>query len=118
MIARLRKQFVIAAMVIVKVADNDARHRLGRNAKRRQSFSYRLGNLALAAPAHWLIEAGIDNDGAGRTDDRPDEEVERLEHVVRIAADEVLRRAPRMMPIADGINLVHVLAHAGALHFR
>jgi hypothetical protein len=41
-----------------------------------------------------------------------------LQHVVRIAADEVLRRAPRMMRVADRVDfvqvLVQVVAHAGA----
>ena len=61
---------------------------------------------------HRLVEAGIDDDGAGRPDDRPDEIIERLQHVVRIAADEVFGRAPRMMRVADRVDLVQVLAHA------
>ena len=114
-IAGARKQLVIAAMIVVKMTDNDARHRIRRDAERGKTVSDRLGDLALAAAAHRLVEAGIDNDRAGRADDRPDEEIQRLQHIVRIAADEVLRRATRMMPIADGINLVHVLAHASVL---
>ena len=102
-------------MIVVQMADNDARHRIRRDAERGKAGAERLGDLALAAAAHRLVEAGIDNDRAGRADDRPDEEIQRLQHIVRIAADEVLRRAARMMPIADRINLVHVLAHGSVL---
>ena len=45
------------------------------------------------------------------SDDRPDVEVERLQHVVRIAADEILRRLARMVPVADRVDLVDVVAH-------
>ena len=42
-------------------------------------------------------------------DDRPNEIIERLQHVVRIAADEVFRRAPRVMRVADGVDFVQVV---------
>jgi hypothetical protein len=81
------------------------------DSKREQAVAHRLYDLALAAPAHRLVEAGIDDDRARRPHDGPHEEVERLQHVVRIAADEVLRRPARVMAVADGVNLVDVVAH-------
>src|SRR5262249_11890689 len=110
-IAGARKQIVVAAMVVVHVADDDGLDALRGNAKRKQAVAYRLDDLALAAPAHPLVEARIDDDRAGRTDDRPYEVVERLQHVVRIAADEILRRTARMLAVADGVDLVDVIAH-------
>ena len=80
----------------------------GRNAERHKAVTHRLGDLALALLGHRLVVAGVDNDGAGRTDDRPDEKVERLQYVVRIAADEIDRRAARMMAVFDRVNLVDV----------
>src|SRR6516164_7772809 len=92
MIARIRTKIVIAAMVVMEVADNDACHLLRRDAKRGQSVAHRLDQFALAAAAHSLIEAGIDKDRSRWPDDCPDIEVEWLQHVVRVAADEILRR--------------------------
>src|ERR1700722_9091445 len=66
---------------------------------------------ALPLLAHRLLEAGIAHDGAGRPDDRPDKEVERLQHVVGIAIDVIDRSRARVMAVADRIDLVHVVAH-------
>ena len=109
---RLRKQIVIAAMVVMQMADDDVLDAFRRDAERGKAVAHRLDHLALALLAHRLVEAGIDDDGAGRTDDRPDEKVERLQHVVRIAVDEIHRRTARMMAVLDRVNLVDVLAHA------
>ena len=64
MIARARKQIVVAAMVVVQVADDDVLDALGRDAKREQAVAHGLDDLALAARAHRLVEAGIDDDRA------------------------------------------------------
>ena len=113
MIPRLRKQIVIAAMVVMQMADDDVLDRLRRDAERRKPVTHRLDHLALAFLAHRLVEAGIDDDGAGRPDDRPDEEVERLQYVVRIAVDVIGRRPARMVAVTDGIHLVNVVSAAG-----
>ena len=84
---------------------------LRRDAERGKPVAHRLDHFALALLAHRLVEAGIEHDGAGRPDDRPDKEIERLQHVVRIAVDEVRRRAARMMAVTDGINFVNVFGH-------
>jgi hypothetical protein len=51
-----------------------------------------------------------------RADDGPDVIIERLQHVVRIAADIILRRGPRVMAVADGVDFVDVVAHGGVLN--
>ena len=85
----------------------------GSDAERKQSVAHRLDHLAVALLPHRLVEAGIDDDRSGRPDDRPDEEIERLQHIVRIAADEIRRRAPFMVAVADGIDFMQVIAHGG-----
>ena len=117
-IAGVREQIVVAAMVIVHVADDDVPDTLGGDSKREQAVAHRLDDLALAAPAHRLVEAGIDDDRARRPDNGPHEEVERLQHVVRIAADEILRRPARVMAVTYGVNLVDVIAHEFVLGTR
>ena len=108
---RLRKQIVIAAMVVMQMADDDVLDAVRRDAERGQSVAHRLDHFALALLAHRLVEAGIDDDRAGRPDDRPDEEIERLQHVVRIAVDEIRRRTARMMAVTDRVDFVDVVAH-------
>jgi hypothetical protein len=68
---------------------------------------------ALALASHRLVEAGIEHDRAALADDRPDEEVERLRPVVRIATDEALRCFAVVVAVGDGGDLVEIiLAHA------
>src|SRR5205085_9440900 len=66
--------------------------------------------------AHRLVKAGIDDDRAGRADDRPDEKIERLQNVVRIAIDKISRRTARMMAIANGVNFVKIVRHSDSPH--
>src|SRR5947208_11243495 len=94
------------------VADDDRLHLRWLDADRFQPFPYRLDHLALAFSAHGGIEAGVDNDRTGRADNRPNIEVERLQHVVRVAADEVLRRFAIVVPVSNGIDLMRVVAHS------
>ena len=111
MIARAGKQIVVADVIVVHVADDDGRYLCGVDADRFQSFADRLDHFALTLLAHGRVEAGIEDDGAGASDNGPNVEVERLQHVVGVAADEVLRCLAIMMPIADGIDFVDVVAH-------
>ena len=111
-IARPRKQIVVADMIVMHVADDDRLHLRWLDADRFQPFPYRLDHLALAFSAHRRIEAGVDNDRTGRADNRPNIEVERLQHVVRVAADEVLRRFAIVVPVSNGIDLMRVVAHS------
>src|SRR5262249_31477172 len=77
MIARLRKQIVIAAMVVMHVADDDGFDGFGGDAERLQPVAHWLDHFTLAFFAHRLVETGVDYDGSGRTDGRPDKEIER-----------------------------------------
>src|SRR4029453_19059809 len=67
---------------------------------------------ALALFAHRRVEAGVESDRPGWPDNGPNVKVERLQHVVRVATDEVFRGLAIVMPVADGIDLVGVVSHA------
>ena len=113
-IARAGKQIIVADVIVVHVADDDGRDLIRIDADLLQAFAHRLDQLALALLAHGRVKAGVENDRAGRPDDRPNIEVERLQHVVRIAADEVFRGLAIMMSVADGVNFVGVVAHSSS----
>src|SRR5262245_47276659 len=112
MIAGAGKQIVVADVIVVHVADDDGLDLRRIDADRFQAVANRLGHLALALLTHGRVEAGIEDDRAGRPDNRPDVEIERLQHVMRIAADEIFRGVAIMMPVANGINLMGVVAHS------
>jgi hypothetical protein len=99
-------------VVVVQVRDDHVRHFFGRDVDRFQPLGDRLQQRAIALLRHLGIEPGIDHDGPGRADDRPDIEVERIVHVVRIAADVVLGRLAVMVAVSDGIDFVDVVGHA------
>ncbi len=116
-IASLWKQIVIAAVVVMQVADDDVFDAVRRYAERVQSLAHRLEHFALPFPAHRLVKAGVEDDRAGCTGDRPNEEIERLKPVVRIAVDVICRSRARMVPVADGVDFVGVVTHVGFLRF-
>ena len=91
MIMRTGKQIVVAHVIVVHVADDNGSYLRGIDADRFQSFVDRLDHFALTLLAHGRVEAGIEDDGAGASDNGPNVEVERLQHVMGIAADEVFR---------------------------
>ena len=110
-IARLRKQIVVAAVVVMQVADDDVLYRFGSDAESRKPVAHRLDHLTLALLAHRLVEADIDNDRAGRPDNHLDEKIERLQNVVRIAVNEISRRTARMVAVANGVNFMNIVGH-------
>ncbi len=71
----------------------------------------RLDDRASALGRHRGIEPGVEDEGAVRTLDHPDEVGERLVGVVRIAADVVLVSRPIVMTVADRVDLVDVVGH-------
>src|SRR5690606_2874926 len=81
------------------------------DAERLQARGNRVQQLAPALLRHRGVESGIDHESAMRAADDPDIIIERLDHVGRIAAEEILRRAPGMARIADRIDLVDVDVH-------
>ncbi len=98
-------------MVVVQVGDDDVLDSLRLDPDR---FSPHRSDCTIARwrrLRHSLVEAGIDNEGAMRADDRPNKEIERLQHIVRIAADEILRRAARVVPVADRVDIMNVIGH-------
>src|SRR5215469_10074128 len=93
--------------------DDHRLDRVGRDPEGFQAFAGRLRDGALALGRHGRIKTGIDHEGAVGADDRPDVEIERLEDVVGIPANEILGRAAVVMSITDRIDLVLVLAAHG-----
>src|SRR6185437_15648359 len=79
--------------------------------ERLQAFADRLGDLASALLCCRFVEAGIADEGAVRALDHPDVIGDRRHLVMGIAEDVVLGPLARMRPVADGINLVDVVAH-------
>ena len=62
MVMGVRKQIMVAAMIVVQVTDDDIGDRVRRNAERRKSVAHRLDDLTLPAARRRLVEAGIDDD--------------------------------------------------------
>src|SRR5262245_37087720 len=93
------------------MADDDGLDRGRVDADCREPLRDRLYGLTPAPGADRLVEAGVDQDGAARADDRPYEIIERHLDIVRIAAQKILRGLARMMAVADGVDFVG-LAHA------
>src|ERR1051325_5799372 len=110
-VAGAREQVDIAAMVVVHVADDDVLDLVGVDAEALQRLADRRDDGAAAPRADRLVETGVDHEGALVVEDHPDEVVERLQHVVRIAADVVLRGLALMLGVADRENLPDVVAH-------
>jgi len=104
--ARFGKQFQIAAMVVMHMADDDVFHIAGRNANGSQAF-HRVGQkFASPTGAHFRFKASIEDVCSARTDNGPDEIIQRHGSVMGIAANEVGGRITLQMAIADRINLV------------
>src|SRR5262245_27815807 len=110
-IARARKQVVVAAVIVVQMADDDGLDVGGIDADRSKTFHNRLHGPAAATRADGLVEPSIDQYSARLADDRPDEIVERHVDVVGIATEKVLRGFARMVTVANGVDFVSV-AHA------
>jgi hypothetical protein len=107
-VARPRKQVVVAGMVVMEVADDDVGDLFGIDVDRSQSFGNRFDDGAPALGRHSRIEAGVHDKGAVRPFDHPDEVGERLVGVVRIAADVVFVLRSIVMRVTDGVDFVDI----------
>src|SRR5687767_2317869 len=90
----------------MQMSDHDVFHRIRVAAQRAERLRRAPQVLAPALSAHRRGKAGIDDDLTPLPADQPDEVVERHRAVVRVAADEVLRPAARVMRVLKGVNLV------------
>src|SRR5688500_5539755 len=95
----------------MQVSNDDVLDVIWVDADRLQSLTHRRRRRPAAAVAHLLAEAGVDDEDTMRSGDRPDEVGERLDDVVRIAADVVLVRRTIVMAVADGEDFVDVVTH-------
>jgi hypothetical protein len=73
----------------MQVAEDDGIDCLRCDAECGQPLAHRLDHFALTFFAHRLVETGIDDDRAGRSDDRPHEKIKRLQNVVWIIVDKI-----------------------------
>ena len=91
MVAGLRAKIVVSGMVIVQMAYDHVADLVGSNVDGLEPLGDRIEHFALALLSRRRIETGIDDEGSPRPDDGPDEIVKRLEHVVGVAADKIVR---------------------------
>ena len=108
---RVREQIVVAGVVVMHVADDDVLDPVRIDADRLETVARRKQEVAPAFFRHRRVEAGVEDQGAALADNGPDEIVERHRPVMRVAAIEILARAPVMMRIAHGVDLIGVAAH-------
>ena len=102
---------MVAAVVVVQVADHHVGDAVGRDADRRQPLAHRPRDAPAALGGHGGIEAGVEHPGLAGALDHPDEVGQRLEDVVRVAEDVVLVGLAVVVRVAHRIDLVDVLHH-------
>jgi hypothetical protein len=91
MVAGLRAKIVVSGMVIMQMAHDHVADLVGSDVDGLESPGDRIEHLALALLSRRRIETGIDDEGAPRSNDGPDEIVKRLEQVVGVAAYKIVR---------------------------
>ena len=98
-------------MVVVQVRDDDVLHLVGGDVQRLEAFDDWTQQRPTPLGRHVGAEAGVDDEGAVRPDDGPDEIGERLDDVVQIAAQEVLGGRAIVVRVADRVDLVLAVTH-------
>ncbi len=101
-----REKIEVADVVVVQVRDHHVLHLRRVHAEQPQPLGRAAQVVPRALERHGFREAGVHHHFAAFAADQPHEVVERHRPVVRIAADEILRRAPRMVRVLDGVDLV------------
>jgi hypothetical protein len=102
----------------VQVRHDDVLHGVGLDVERREPAGNRLEQLPAALAGHAVVEPGVHHERPAGTGDHPDEVGERLQDVVRVAAEEILRRPPVVVRVPDGIDLVDVVSQTAGLASR
>src|ERR1700744_2177292 len=105
-IARLRKESVIARMIKMHVRNDDVFDAIGIDPDNLQSFSHRTKQSALSLRSAGSVEAGIEDEALLLSDHGPNKIVERHGAVVRIAAKKIMRRGAMVMAVADCEQIV------------
>src|SRR5258706_7473117 len=103
------KKAEVADVVVVQVRDDHVLHLFRLDAEEREAALGRMDHPAAAAGADPGVEAGVDDESAGRRAGEPDEIIEIARALVRVAADEVLARlAVREACVPDREDFVDV----------
>ena len=116
MVAGLWEKIVVSGMVIVQMAHDHVADLVGPDVDGLEPLGDRIEHFAFALLSRRRIETGIDDEGAARPNDGPDEIIKRLEHVVGVAADKIVGRRPIMVPVADRVDFVsHLAVHISCI---
>jgi hypothetical protein len=97
----IRITVVISSVIVMQVRNDHVFDAVGLDSYRLEAIRNWPHKRTLAFLAHRLVEAGINDISALLADDRPDVVVERLEHIVRVAADIILLRVAIVMAVVD-----------------
>src|SRR5262245_40644075 len=111
-IARVRKQVVVAGVIPVHVGGDDVIDLVGLQAACLYAIAHRVGDLPCAFLRSDLIEACVAYKDAVRPLNNPDVVGNRRHLVVGIAEDIILGTLARVSPITDSVDFVDVVAHA------
>jgi hypothetical protein len=103
---RRGKEIEVADVVVMQMGDHDIGDFFCLRPQHSQPLCRTPDVLAAALRRHRRGKAGVDHDLAARAADQPHEIVERHRAVVRVAADEVLGGAPRVVRVLDRVDLV------------
>ena len=109
--ARPREHRDVPRVVVVHVSDDHILHGAGIDAEGCQAVRHGLHDLPAALAGGLRAEPGVDQDRPAAALDHPHVVVERHRHVVLVAADEVVPRAPVEVRVADGRDFPEVVAH-------
>lgn len=96
----------VADVVVVHVREDDVAHGLRADAKQLQRLRRAAQERAVAFLGHLGGEAGVDDEGAGRTDRDPGVVIHRHRRIVRVAADEIVAAASAARGVAQRMDLV------------
>src|SRR4029434_11035896 len=111
-VARIRKQVVVAGVIPMHVGSDDVIDLVGLQAECLYAVAHRVSDLSRAFLRGSLIEACVAYKGAVRPLNDPDVVGNRRHLVVRIAEDIILGTLARVSAVTDSVDFVDVAVHA------
>src|SRR5262245_42591241 len=111
-IARIRKQVVVAGVIPMHVGGDDVIDLVGLQAECLYAVAHRVGDLSRALLRSDLIEACVAYKSAVRPLNDPDVVGNRRHLVMRIAEDVILGTLARVGAVTDSVDFVDIIAYA------
>lgn len=102
----MRETIVVSGVIVMQVRNDHVLDTIGLDSYRPEAVRNRPHKRTLALLAHRLVEAGINDISPLLADDRPDVIVERLKHIMRVAADVIFVRSAVVMAVVDREDFV------------